>query len=88
MMKFIKQEECRTVLSEFLADKNIATLSAKAKIVNGIAALLKEKTQQQLPNDLVKIVNSTHIDSRYLEKDREVLNFKKKKLTKKLYREQ
>jgi hypothetical protein len=44
MMKFIKQEECRTVLSEFLADKNIATLSAKAKIVNGIAALLKEKT--------------------------------------------
>lgn len=40
-MKFIRQEECRTALSEFLADKNIATLSAKAKIINGIAALLK-----------------------------------------------
>jgi hypothetical protein len=66
MMKFIKQEECRTALSEFLADKNIAKLSAKAKIVNGIATLLKEKAEQQLPNDLIKVVNSTHIDSRYL----------------------
>lgn len=41
MMKFIKYEECRAALSEFLGDKNIATLKAKAKIVNGIATLLK-----------------------------------------------
>lgn len=66
MMKFVKYEECRTALSEFLAEKNIATLSAKAKIINGIAALLKEKAESQLPNDLIKIVNSTFIDSRYL----------------------
>jgi hypothetical protein len=44
MMKFIKHEECTAALSEFLANKNIATLSAKAKIVNGIATLLKEKS--------------------------------------------
>lgn len=41
MMKFIKYEECKTALSEFLGDKNIATLNAKAKIINGIATLLK-----------------------------------------------
>ncbi len=73
-------------MSEFLADKNIATLSAKARIINGIATLLKEKSEHQLPNDLVKIVNSTFIDSRYLKKDRDVLKIKKKRLTKKLYR--
>lgn len=54
--------------------------------MNGIASLLKEKAENQLPNDLIKIVNSTFIDSRYLEKDRDALKFKKKRLTKKLYR--
>jgi hypothetical protein len=87
-MKFVKFEECRHALSIFLADKNMATLSVKARIINGIATLLKEKSENQLPHDLIKIVNATFIDSRYLTKDRDVLKFKKKKLTKKLYREQ
>jgi hypothetical protein len=36
---------------------------------------------------LVKILNSTKIDSRYLERDRDALDFKKKKLKQKLYRQ-
>lgn len=36
---------------------------------------------------MVKILNSTKIDSRYLERDRDALDFKKKKLKQKLYRQ-
>lgn len=72
---------------EMLSDKNIATLKIKAKIINGVALIIKEKPEQHLPDELIKIVNSTYIDSRYLEKDSEVLKFKKKKLSKKLYRQ-
>ncbi len=39
-----------------------------------------------LPDDLLKIINSTHIDTKYLQKDQEAIKFRKKKLTKKLYR--
>jgi hypothetical protein len=41
MIKFIHFEETRTALSNFLADKNSATLPAKAKIINSIASLIK-----------------------------------------------
>jgi hypothetical protein len=88
MLKFIRHEECRQVLSSFLSDKNIATLKIKAKIVNSIAVLLKERPEKTLPDDLIKIVNSTHIDTSYLSKDSEALKFKKKKLTKRLYKQQ
>ena len=35
-MKFLKFKECRVFLSEMLADKNIAMLGTKSRIVNGI----------------------------------------------------
>jgi len=88
MLRFVKYQECRTVLQTYLSDKNIATLKIKSKIISGIAALLKEKPENSLPDDLIKIVNSTHINTDYLNKDAEVLKFKKKKLSKKLYRQQ
>lgn len=88
MLRFVKYSECRTVLQTYLSDKNIATLKIKSKIISGIAALLKEKPENSLPDDLIKIVNSTHINTDYLNKDAEVLKFKKKKLSKKLYRQQ
>ena len=71
-----------------LSNKNVAMLKIKSKIINGIAVMIKEKGQGQLPDNLVKIVNTTYIDTRYLEKDQQVLKFKKKKLTKKMYRQQ
>jgi len=41
MLRFVKYQECRTVLQTYLSDKNIATLKIKSKIISGIAALLK-----------------------------------------------
>jgi hypothetical protein len=41
LLKFIKHEECKTVLRTFLADKNVATLKIKAKIISAVAGLLK-----------------------------------------------
>lgn len=87
-MKFIKYEEAQTAIGNFLADKNMSTFKAKAKLLSDIAALIKSKSEQALPNGLIKMVNGTFIDSRYLEKDVEALKFQKKKLSKKLYRQQ
>jgi len=39
-----------------------------------------------LPGDIIKIINSTFIDTRYLKKDQDTLSYKKKQLKKKLYR--
>jgi len=33
-------------------------------------------------------LNATYIDSRYLEKDRDALNFKKKKVKQRMYRQE
>lgn len=87
MVKFIKHEECRETLKSMLSDKNIATLKIKSKIINAIAGLLKDKPESYLPDDLIKIVNATHINTNYLDKDSQALNFKKKKMTKRLYKE-
>jgi hypothetical protein len=66
----------------------MSTFKAKAKVLSDIASLFKQKSEQALPDRLVKIINSTYIDARYLEKDMEALKFQKKKLSKKLYRQQ
>ena len=72
-----------------LTDKNIAMIGIKVKIINGIAKLIKEEeNEKRLPEDLVKILNSTYIDTRYLKKDQETLVYKKKLLKKKLYRQE
>jgi hypothetical protein len=43
MMKFLRYEQCRATIKEFLQSKNIATLSIKAKIINSISGILKER---------------------------------------------
>jgi hypothetical protein len=65
----------------------MATFSIKAKIINCISQLIKKKSDSELPDDLIKMLNSTYIDSNYLQKDRDVLNFKKKKLKKRIYKQ-
>ncbi len=37
---------------------------------------------------MIKILNLTYLDSRYLERDRDTLNFKKKKLKKRMYKQE
>ena len=72
-----------------LTDKNNAILSIKLKIIAGIAKIVKtESYEKRLPADMIKIINSTYIDSRYLKKDQESLTYRKKQLKKKLYKEE
>lgn len=87
-MHFIKFKECQNAFQSLLKDQNIATVSIKVKIINCIAQLIKKKDDRDLPNDLIKILNSTHIDTRYLERDREALVFKKKKIKQRLYKQE
>lgn len=88
LVKFIKYEEAQNAIENFLADKNISTFKAKAKLLSDIAGLFKQKTEKVLPDRLVKIINRTYIDARYLTKDLEALKFQKKRMSKRLYRQQ
>jgi hypothetical protein len=87
-MHFLRYEETLNALGAFLADRNMATCKAKTRILIDIAALVKNRPENTLPDGLIKVINSTHIDSRYLEKEVESIKFHKKKMTKKLYRQQ
>ena len=70
-------------------EKNIAMIGIKAKIINGISKIIKEEeNEKRLPIDIIKILNSTFIDSRYLKKDQESFNYRKKQLKKKLYKQE
>lgn len=76
-------------MKEMLTDKNIAMIGAKAKIIGGIAKIIKsEQYEKRLPADIIKILNCTYVDTRYLKKDQDTLNYKKKQLKKRLYREE
>lgn len=87
LMLFIKHEATKTAISAFLAEKNISTFTAKSRIIANMATLVKNRPEQSLPDDLIKIANATFIDYRYLEKEVESLNFKKRRMTKRLYRQ-
>ena len=71
-----------------MGDKNLGTLKAKTTVVASIAALVKDRPEKSLPDGLIALVNATHIDGRYLEKEKHSMEFKKKKMKKKLYRQQ
>jgi hypothetical protein len=49
-----------------LGDKNISTVATKIKIITGIGQLIKKNDESTLPGDLIKVLNSVCIDSRYL----------------------
>jgi hypothetical protein len=66
----------------------VATVSVKVRIINGVAQLIKKQEDKDLPNDLIKILNSTYIDSRYLERDQNSLTFKKKKVKQRMYKQE
>ena len=87
MVKFIRFKECLKTIEQFLSDKNIAMLETKAKLIGLIGNMIREKPENQLPQDLIKIVNSTYIDPKYLDKNKQSFEFQKKKFKKKLYRE-
>lgn len=42
-LKFIKLPACQEFLKEMLMDKNMAMIGIKAKIINGIAKLIKDE---------------------------------------------
>ena len=71
-----------------MEDQNVATVGIKVRIINGVAQLIKRQEDNNLPNDLIKILNSTYIDSKYLERDRDSLNFKKKKVKQRMYKQE
>lgn len=43
LIKFLKYEEARTAIARFLADKNVSTFKAKARVLAGIAVLIKQR---------------------------------------------
>lgn len=43
IIRFCKYPPAQTAISAFLADKNISTFKAKAKVIAGISALIKER---------------------------------------------
>lgn len=88
VIRFLKNDEARRSVAAFLADKNVSTFKAKARIIAELAALVKTRPESALPNDLIRMVNSTFVDFRYLEKEEDSLKFRKKQLTKKLYKKQ
>jgi hypothetical protein len=52
-----------------LEDNNIAMIGIKSKIISGVAKFIINADEKTIPNDLIQILNSTYIDTRYLKKD-------------------
>ena len=71
-----------------LEDKNIAMISSKARIITAIGKLIvNSENEKTLPEDLIKVLNKTHIDTNYLKKDADSFEYKKKQVKKRLYKE-
>lgn len=88
MIKFIKFQECRSFISQMLEDKNIAMISSKARIISAVGKhIVNNENEKALPEDLIKILNKTHIDTNYLKKDMDSFEYRKKQVKKRLYKE-
>jgi len=79
LSKYLKDRTVQSVISQFLSDRNPETLSVKLSIVRAISMKIMKKAEKDLPENLVAILNTLHIDSSHLDKDEDGEKYKRKK---------
>lgn len=87
LCKYLKDKTVQTVIGRFLSDHNPETLQLKLNIVKAVSAKIIKKAEKDLPENLVAILNSTHIDSGHLNKDEEGEKYKKKREKRREYKD-
>lgn len=78
-MKYIKNEEVQNVLQTLLADSNPTLMTYKVAIIKALTALIIKKDEKSLPENLITIINSVEIDTKYLKKTEDSEKYKNKK---------
>ncbi len=68
LVKYIKHIEVQETLRGLLYDSNPTLMKFKVDIIKALTALIVKRDEKTLPSNLVEIINSVEIDSRYLKK--------------------